>query len=90
MFTWQTLTKMSVDIKANFKSWDTNGIGKQSQSYPFVFVFGREEEGYMVKYGQRPRKIPMAQAIFYRISLLDSQYGHYHIANKNSAVAVAT
>ena len=31
-----------------------------------------QEEGYTVKYGLRPREIPRAQAIFYRISRLES------------------
>ena len=51
-----------------------------------VSVLGREE-GYMVKYGLSPmdclRAIPRAQALFYRISRLEAQYGHYPIPNND-------
>ena len=43
-----------------------------------VSVLGREE-GYTVKYDLSPREFPRAQAIFYRISLLESWYGPYPI-----------
>ena len=36
-----------------------------------ISVLGREE-GYTVKYGLSPREIPRAQALFYRISRLES------------------
>ena len=63
----------------NIREWS----GAFLQWHTECIAFTVSVLGYTVKYGLSPRAIPRAQALFYRISRLESWYGHYPIPNND-------